>query len=213
MASGTQVSISLKAYAKLLSHVVQYPYTAVNGVLLTHSDKSEDGELEVVDAVPLFHVSLGLSPMLIVALTQIEEYASNKSMKICGYYHANEYHADNEVGAIATKIADKIADNSDQCCLLMVDNEKLSHLTTDLPFRALVPSDSERVEWRPAPKPKLQYGEKGMLLGFEIVKEKLYRDVIDMDNHYDNVKLHWKNVALEEIVQMYLQSIIDAGEE
>ena len=52
-----------------------------------------------------------------------------------------------------------------------------------------------------------------MLLGFEIVKEKLYRDVIDMDNHYDNVKLHWKNVALEEIVQMYLQSIIDAGEE
>ena len=29
------IQVSLRAYTKILSHVVQYPYTAVNGVLLS----------------------------------------------------------------------------------------------------------------------------------------------------------------------------------
>ena len=98
IAAMTEVQLSLRAYAKILSHVVQYPYTAVNGVLLARDDEEEDTELlDVVDAVPLFHYNLSLTPMLTVALTQIEEYATNRSMKIAGYYHANEYCNDSEV--------------------------------------------------------------------------------------------------------------------
>ena len=102
----SEVQLSLRAYAKILSHVVQFPYTAVNGVLLTVAgddleDKEEDRRIDIVDAVPLFHYNISLTPMLTVALTQIEEYATNRSLKIAGYYHANEYCNDSEVNSLS----------------------------------------------------------------------------------------------------------------
>ena len=71
MLNKEDVQISLAAYAKLLCHVTQYPYTAVNGILLAPSTQSKEEVLEVVDCVPLFHYSLSLAPMFIVALTQV----------------------------------------------------------------------------------------------------------------------------------------------
>eukprot|EP00116_Pleurobrachia_bachei_P009202 sb/3469464/ len=141
----SEVQLSLRAYAKILSHVVQYPYTAVNGVLLTVAgddnveDKEENKRINIVDAVPLFHYNISLTPMLTVALTQIEEYASNRSLKIAGYYHANEYCNDSEVGFVAARIADKIVENCDEGCMLIVNNELLNHLATELPFKLFHP--------------------------------------------------------------------------
>ena len=67
-----EIQVSLTAYSKLLCHVMQYPYTSVNGVLLAPtSQTTEDEVLNVVDCVPLFHYTLSLTPMFIVALTQV----------------------------------------------------------------------------------------------------------------------------------------------
>ena len=62
--------ISAKAYAKMLLHAAKYPHKSVNGVLLGE-DVLHDGELFVLDAIPLFHHCLGLAPMLEVALAQV----------------------------------------------------------------------------------------------------------------------------------------------
>ena len=70
MADEQPIQISLRAYAKILCHVVQYPYTAVNGILLTAEDTASK-QIDVVDVVPLFHYNIPLSPMLMVALTQV----------------------------------------------------------------------------------------------------------------------------------------------
>ncbi|XP_063674736.1 ER membrane protein complex subunit 9-like [Bolinopsis microptera] len=210
MSEKKDIQLSLSAYTKILCHVMQYPYTAVNGILLTKEGCEDKEQVEVVDCVPLFHYNIPISPMFIVALTQIEEYASNRDMKICGYYHANEYYSDSEVGAVATRIADKIAENCEDCCLLIVENDKLSALNTDIPIKAFLPSKTnDRIDWRSSDKPLLQFGEKGLQMGPEVVKKQLYRSIIDMDCHYDDVSLHWDNRAIDEVVKLFVESLTE----
>lgn len=69
------VTLETKAYAKLMLHAAKYPHCAVNGILLADGSKVKDGnrnqDLEIVDAIPLFHHSHYVSPMAEVALTQV----------------------------------------------------------------------------------------------------------------------------------------------
>lgn len=70
------ISFSPRAYGKMILHCAKYPHCAVNGVLLAENSKSKalknDGSLHFVDAIPLFHICLHLSPMYEVALTQVK---------------------------------------------------------------------------------------------------------------------------------------------
>ncbi|VDM05727.1 unnamed protein product [Schistocephalus solidus] len=130
------VFVSKLAFAKIILHVSKYPYTAVNGVLL--GEVKSDGEIRVVDAVPLFHSTLTLAPMLEIAFYQIESYCSHRDLTICGYYQANELlNANSYVklssfptffprpNPLAFKIVDKIRENNKEACLLMVRNDRL----------------------------------------------------------------------------------------
>jgi hypothetical protein len=64
-------TITPQAYTKMVLHAAAYPTASVNGVLLATSSSVAKGEnIEVVDAVPLLHARLVLSPMLEVALEQ-----------------------------------------------------------------------------------------------------------------------------------------------
>ena len=66
------ITVNMRAYCKLLLHAAKYPHCSVNGVLLAEEVKSKDGRsLRFVDCIPLFHVTLGLSPMLETALLQV----------------------------------------------------------------------------------------------------------------------------------------------
>ena len=64
--------MSPRAYAKILLHTSKYPHKAVNGVLLG-DENLQDGEIYVEDAIPLFHICLGLAPMLEVALARVRK--------------------------------------------------------------------------------------------------------------------------------------------
>lgn len=69
------ISFSPRAYCKMLLHCAKYPHCAVNGVLLAENPKNKDfkneNSLLFIDAIPLFHICLHLSPMYEVALTQV----------------------------------------------------------------------------------------------------------------------------------------------
>ena len=65
-------TLSVKAYAKIMLHCCKYPHKAVNGVVIgTFSDKDQGAGVQIQDAIPLFHLNLGLAPMLEVALRQV----------------------------------------------------------------------------------------------------------------------------------------------
>ena len=66
------ISFSGRAYAKIILHAAKYPHCGINGLLLGKlSSGKSAGELQIVDAVPLFHVCLHVSPMSEVALTMV----------------------------------------------------------------------------------------------------------------------------------------------
>ena len=66
----TIYSITLKAYSKIVLHSCKYPHCALNGVLIGSISK-ETQTVQIQDSIPLFHIGLGLAPMLEVALTQV----------------------------------------------------------------------------------------------------------------------------------------------
>lgn len=65
--------ISTRAYTKMVLHAAKYPHCAVNGVLLSNvkSSGASASSVEIVDAIPLFHQCLHVSPMAEIALIQV----------------------------------------------------------------------------------------------------------------------------------------------
>lgn len=74
-----EYQISSCAYVKMLLHAAKYPHNAVNGVLLA---EKVDKTWNVVDAIPLFHISLFLSPMAEIALVHVDELAAKRNLKV-----------------------------------------------------------------------------------------------------------------------------------
>lgn len=64
------ISISGQAYCKIILHAAKYPHCAINGLLLAKQGRTAS-DLQVVDAVPLFHICLHVSPMSELALNMV----------------------------------------------------------------------------------------------------------------------------------------------
>lgn len=76
---------------------------------------------EVVDAVPLFHQCLYVTPMSEIALVQVEARAAKENLQIIGYYVAAENFYDNSIDRVpAIKIAEKIVENNGSAVVVVV---------------------------------------------------------------------------------------------
>lgn len=138
----TDIKISARAYTKIILHAAKYPHLAVNGVLLAKESTKGGRNLQIVDAIPLFHQCIYVTPMTEVALVQvcdrkvwkifrncncfgfihqIEATASEEGLQIAGYYAAAENFNDNSMEkAPGIKIADKIAEYVPNAAVILV---------------------------------------------------------------------------------------------
>lgn len=102
--------------------LAKYPHFAVNGLLLGKK-QSEKSKTEVVDAVPLFHQCLYVTPMTEVALVQVEARAVAEGLQIVGYYAAAENFYDNSIDkAPGIKIAEKLVEINGSSCAIVVSS-------------------------------------------------------------------------------------------
>jgi ER membrane protein complex subunit 8/9 len=100
--------------------LAKYPHSAVNGLLIG-TKANEKSKTEVIDAVPLFHQCLYVSPMSEIALVQVESRAASEGLQIVGYYAAAENFYDNSIDkAPGIKIAEKIVEINGSSCVIMV---------------------------------------------------------------------------------------------
>jgi len=98
----------------------KYQHLAINGLLLGPKT-SEKSKTEVTDAIPLFHQCLYVTPMNEVALVQVEARAASEGLQIVGYYAAAENYYDNTIDkAPGIKIAEKIVENNNSACVVIV---------------------------------------------------------------------------------------------
>lgn len=68
------IVIGVRAYAKMLLHAMKYPHHSVNGIFLAEKRRNKEhnsGPVNIVDCIPLFHLSLSLTPMLEVGMMQV----------------------------------------------------------------------------------------------------------------------------------------------
>lgn len=104
----SEVNFSARAYCKMLLHAAKYPHLAVNGLLLG----AKGNDQKVLDAVPLFHQCLHVTPMSEIALIQVEVKAAQEGFQVLGYYAAAENFYDNSLEKTpGARIADKVAEN------------------------------------------------------------------------------------------------------
>jgi hypothetical protein len=198
MSDEMSVSLSTKAFIKPLLHALKYAHCAVNGLLLAKDDSmTKDGRSTVVavDAVPLFHSSLTLAPMMEVALTQIDVYCKNNNLTICGYYQANENLDDNRPLGIACRLGDKIQETCGESFLLMIDNKKLLNLSEE----TYILYSGIDGKWKKSNK-GVTVSTDASEAGNSLVKNKTYRDLVDFDNYLDDITVDWRNSHLDQVM-------------
>ncbi|XP_075224588.1 ER membrane protein complex subunit 8/9 [Lycorma delicatula] len=189
-----EVKFTPRAYCKIILHAAKYPHCAVNGVLLAECGKLKESKkpknIVYVDAVPLFHLCLHVSPMAEVALTQIEQMASLNGLAIAGYYIANENIRDTSTDKPCNRIADKIAENFSPACLVVVDNQRVTLTMDESP---LIISQSVEGKWKRLDKSSLMIEERCLDTAATLLQRQHYEQLIDFDNHLDDISLDWRN--------------------
>lgn len=210
--------ISLQAYCKMILHAAKYPHAAVNGLLLAAAPKEHrktslpDGEgdeaepqlskkatpLVISDAIPLFHQGLGLAPMLEIALNEIDTHCSQSGLVIAGYYQANEHLESCIPDNIAYRIADKIHSYFSESILLMIDNRRVSPMADRLAYRLYVSVGDQ--EWREHRNVEALDEELFLRTTSTLLENKITRDLVDFDNHLDDLKADWRNLELNSLI-------------
>lgn len=196
-----KIQVSPQAYAKILLHTSKYPHKAVNGVLVGE-ENLKDGKIYALDAIPLFHIALGLAPMLEVALARVDIHCKENGLQIVGYYQANEHINDNSPNAICYKIGEKICDHFNNGFMLMVDNTKLLVPCDEIACKCYVVQDNK---WKQSDKDLLLVGgEDSLGLTTELIEAKTYQSLIDFDNHLDDITQDWLNKDINKLVEISL---------
>ncbi|KAJ8916924.1 hypothetical protein NQ315_013395 [Exocentrus adspersus] len=146
----TNIKLSCKAYCKMILHAVKYPHAAVNGVLLAKKSSLHSDQIEFVDVVPLFHISINLTPLAEIALMMVNstDIAIHK-------------------GSIPLKIAQHSDGNFVPCDNLNISFDSDNTINTCI----------------------------------TLLEKLAFNNLIDFDNHFDNIKLDWKNIRLNEEIE------------
>jgi len=200
------LDLTSRAYAKIVLHASKYPHAAVNGVLLaklpSKGQKMGNQRLIFIDAIPLFHQSEGLCPMVEVALTQIEARAASVGMAIAGYYHASRHFKDTSIDVFSQRIADRVADLNPlgKAALLTLDNRRLS---LNLQSHALIAqmfvpatSDNQAGKWKTIASKNVKVDQVSLAVTSALLQARGYKDLVDFDNHLDDVTQDYLNVGL-----------------
>ncbi|XP_043263530.1 ER membrane protein complex subunit 8 [Colletes gigas] len=196
------VSFSSRAYCKIILHAAKYPHCAINGLLLAKQKNKSDSkstELRIEDAIPLFHICLHVSPMAEIALTMVDQYATSKGLIIVGYYLANENINDLSTDKPAHRIADKIAENYGNALLVVIDNKEISFGVNSNRLRVSQYIDGK---WKLKDITDV-ICDKGVThtdAVYSLLKTEQYRNLVDFDNHLDDISLDWQNRKLNKIV-------------
>ncbi|CAF2463781.1 unnamed protein product [Rotaria sp. Silwood2] len=195
--------INALAFVKMFLHLAKYPELAVNGVLLSTRTESTNEEvdsssyLHFVDCIPLFHGVLSLSPMLEIALSQIDAYCSTRNLTIAGYYHANEHYSDTNPNFTALRIMEKIKENNPNAVLFMIDNSLVDLSENDRFYNVftLVDKTSKNVN------DSHIVSDECHLLALSLLQRNQHRQLIDFDNHLDLISNDWRNPNINNELQ------------
>ncbi|XP_056637587.1 ER membrane protein complex subunit 8/9 homolog [Diorhabda sublineata] len=187
----TNIKFSNNAYCKMIFHAAKYPHCTVNGVLLAKTHNNRD--VELVDCIPLFHISINLTPMAEIALMQIDEYASKKGLIIAGYYVAPENPRETNFDKVYNRISEKIAANCGSSYVVIVNSTIYTVQKGKIPLKIGLYSDGHYKQCE-----NVSVSDDALNICITGINDELYNKLIDFDNHLDDISLDWRNCELNE---------------
>jgi len=183
-----QVVLDHEAYCLLFMHACKHPSKAVNGLLI---GTVKDGDVHASKALPMFHSTLALSPMLETALMLADELCKQSGLQIVGYYQANEFANDLELGPFGKRISDKIHSRCSSAATLLLDGSSMRPSLEDLRLIAFG-ADGKKS----GTTPSLADGKSTISKLTEYVSNKLQQQLVDFDAHLDDISKDWLNTDL-----------------
>ena len=195
------VEISPPAYAKILSHTIKYQHYTVNGLLV---GSQVGNTLLVQDVYPLFHTGHGLTPMLEIALIQLDTTLPN-TQSIVGYYQAFENCTQQTPDVHCDRIMEKLSEHFKLATMLLVDNHGLAKIQengSSIPFHVFNRQDNSL---RLASKVRLS-SNQNLVTSQEVIEKMLHEVCVDFDDHLEEVALDWSNRKITEVIDAKFSS-------
>ncbi|XP_022235206.1 ER membrane protein complex subunit 8-like isoform X1 [Limulus polyphemus] len=127
----------------------------------------------------------------------VEYYCKSKGLEIAGYYQGNENFQDSSPDAVAYRVAEKVQENFSDTCLVIVDNQKISVECKEIGFQLYQHSDNK---WKLKDKTSvfLEQGHGALGIASTLLQSKVYRHLVDFDNHLDDISQDWSNQLINE---------------
>ncbi|KAL1498793.1 hypothetical protein AB1Y20_014100 [Prymnesium parvum] len=187
------LALSHDAYCVLFLHACKHPSKAVNGLLI---GTVTDGAVRVTKALPLFHSSLALAPMLETALMLADELCKQTGSQLVGYYQANELANDLELGPFGKRIAEKIRSRCPEAAALLLDGSSMHPTIDDLRLVALGADGKKGSAAQPTLENAEERAAKTLAKLSEYISLSLHHELVDFDAHLDDISKDWLNTAL-----------------
>ncbi|KAI9284424.1 hypothetical protein BC943DRAFT_325626 [Umbelopsis sp. AD052] len=186
-------TVNERAYALPLLHAAKFPSSEVCGVLLAEASDSET--VNITQAVPLFHHWTTLTPMLEVALQQVDLYATKKKLEIVGWYVANENNTDRSLNEHTIKTIDKISRQNNNAVVFLIDNDNIDlHNNKE---SAILPHIKNGGQWQHS-KSSFTASSDFQLTNVDtfakvrgLISNGQYKDLVDFDIHLEDVSADW----------------------
>lgn len=125
--------------------------------------------------------------------------AAQSGLTVAGYYTAHENLRENSFEKAYHRIADKVAENFNAACLFIIDNNKLA---TKLKSHALKVSQFSDGKFRPLDSQKLVLSPSDTTnICSELLKQKAYSELVDFDNHLDDISRDWMNHDVNRLIE------------
>lgn len=228
-----QLEFSSQAFSKMVMHAMKYPQSVCCGLLLSPKPDRGDNEDEnddtanlenagdanngadeqqphqparmnrIIDAIPISHTSHYLAPNNEVALNSVSIFAQEQELVISGYYQTDRHNDHTCIDAFGQRVTEKISEAYPNAVLCFVSFEApMARAVLDLLH--LVDG-----KWRRRPPQSFTIENDPDVLANTVLysKEKLYRKIVDFDDHFDNISLDWTNAKISQRIDYLVANI------
>ena len=157
----------------------------------------------IIDAIPISHTSHYLAPNNEVALNSVSIFAQEQELVISGYYQTDRYSDHTCIDAFGQRVTEKISETYPNAVLCFISFEAPTARAI-LDLLHLVDG-----KWRRRPQQSFAIENDPDVLANTVLysKEKLYRKIVDFDDHFDNISLDWTNAKISQRIDYLVANI------
>ena len=165
--------------------------------------RQQQSTIKIIETIPISHTSHYLAPNIEVALNSVSIFAQEQELVISGYYQTDKNNEACCLDTFGQRVTEKIAES--------YSNAVLCSLSFSGPTAQTILDLYHFVDgkWRSRPAQSFSIENDPEILAKSILysKEKLYRKIVDFEEHFNNISLDWTNPKISQRIDYLVANI------